>query len=403
MNKLRILVVHEVGYLSNLVYEFQILSEALSLLGHQVTVIDYEDSWQGENGRPVFDLSTRVFRDVHRAYAEASVTVRRPGMVRIPLLSRVSGAVTNGIELFRHRAIGQTDGVLLYGVPTVGMQALAAARRYGVPVLFRSIDVSHKIAPRPLSYPTWWIERYVYNHADAVSALPPRLKTYIESFGVPSERIQVTPSGVDLEMFSSGPRSNDLLARWGIGSEDKVALFMGTLYRFSGLERVIRDLAAVSGEPKVHLLIVGHGEDEERLRTITADTGASGFVKFTGLQPYSLLPDFIRSSDVCLNPFELNAVTRDILPTKLFQYLACGKPLLATKLPGTEAFLEGEEQGVVYASGETFVRRLRELVSDPARCRELGRRGEEAMKERYGWRKIAGEIASSLEQLVQKA
>ena len=96
-------------------------------------------------------------------------------------------------------------------------------------------------------------------------------------------------------------------------------------------------------------------------------------------------------------------MTRDILPTKLFQYLACGKPLLATKLPGTEAFLESEEQGVVYASGETFVRRLRELVSDPARCRELGRRGEEAMKERYGWRKIAGEIASSLEQLVQKA
>ena len=68
MNKLRILVVHEVGYLSKLVYEFQILSEALSLLGHQVTVIDYEDSWQAENGRPVIDLSTRVFRDVHRAY-----------------------------------------------------------------------------------------------------------------------------------------------------------------------------------------------------------------------------------------------------------------------------------------------------------------------------------------------
>src|SRR5207247_11395214 len=100
------------------------------------------------------------------------------------------------------------------------------------------------------------------------------------------------------------------------------------------------------------LLIVGWGEDEERLKRLSIQHGVSANIVFTGLQPYSLLPDIIRSSDICINPFELNAITRDILPNKIFQYLAIGKPFVATRLPGTERFLSGEEDAGLYTSSE---------------------------------------------------
>src|SRR2546421_7000901 len=87
---MKLLVVHEVNYLSKIIYEFQILPEILSILGHDITIVDYNDSWKSEtNGRRVA-LRTAVHRNVHRAYPEASVTVRRPGMLRVPIISRIS-------------------------------------------------------------------------------------------------------------------------------------------------------------------------------------------------------------------------------------------------------------------------------------------------------------------------
>ncbi|HLH29685.1 MAG TPA: glycosyltransferase, partial [Terriglobia bacterium] len=110
--------------------------------------------------------------------------------------------------------------------------------------------------------------------------------------------------------------------------------------------------------------------------------------------------ELIRSSDVCINPFELNPITEKILPTKLFQYLACGKPVVATKLPGTMPFLAGEEDGVVYAETENTVDTLMGLLSDRNRCLELGERGIRAAR-RYDWTEIAKQMAEWLAELKQ--
>src|SRR5207249_9300334 len=100
-------------------------------------------------------------------------------------------------------------------------------------------------------------------------------------------------------MFSPGPRNSPLLQQWGIRPEDEIILFMGTIYKFSGLDRIIRDFPRLlSRHGRAKLLIVGSGEDEERLKAITFETGMWRNVVFGGLQPYSALPEIIRSSAV---------------------------------------------------------------------------------------------------------
>jgi glycosyltransferase involved in cell wall biosynthesis len=388
---LKLLIVHEVNYLSKIVYEFQILPETLSMLGHDVTIIDYDDTWKANtNGRRV-DLQTTVHRNVHRAYPKASVTVRRPGMIRAPLLSRISAAATTYLEMERLLDRERFDAVILYGLPTVGVQTLLLARRHGVPVHFRSIDILHQLAPSPLVPVTKLLEGFVYRNVDAITAVTPRLKQHIESYGVPAFRVRLLPSGVDAQMFSPGPRNAALLAGWGIGPEDPVALFMGTIYRFSGLDRVIQDWPKMLDLlPRAKLLVVGAGEDESRLKRLAR--GAAGVV-FTGMASYADLPDIVRSSCVCINPFELNPITQDILPTKLFQYLSCAKPVVATRLPGTLPFLAGEEHGVCYAELTAFIEVLSALMSDPARMARLGASGA-ACAAAYDWKQIAERLVS---------
>jgi glycosyltransferase involved in cell wall biosynthesis len=403
---MKLLIVHEVNYLEKIIYEFQILPEILSTFGHDITIIDYDDSWAllDRTVGAVYDrpcLKTRVYEDVHRAYPEAAVTVRRPGMIRIPGLSRVSAAITAGLEVNRLLSSHKIDAVILYGLPTVGLQTLIAARRFGVPIVFRSIDVLPQLVPfRSLAALTRIMERYIYPRVDAVFPITLNLKEHIVSCGVPESRIRLLPSGVDTRMFSPGCRNVKLLQKWGIRAQDPVILFMGTIYKFSGLDRVITDFARlVSRYPNVKLLIVGCGEDEERLKNLSAETGMSNHVVFGGLHPYSALVDIIRSSDVCINPFELNDITRDILPTKLFQYLACGKPVVATELPGTIPFLTGEDHGVVYSALDGFVDCIGDLLANTTRREELGRRGVDITRKNYEWTRIAETMVSWIQEI----
>ena len=78
---MNLLIVHEVNYLSKIIHEFQILPAILSMQGHTVTVVDYDDSWAKDRTTSRLVLRSVVHEDTHRAYADASVTVRRPGMI----------------------------------------------------------------------------------------------------------------------------------------------------------------------------------------------------------------------------------------------------------------------------------------------------------------------------------
>jgi len=392
--KVNLLVIHEVNYSSKIIYEFQILPEILSMLGHSVTIVDYDDTWKNLPKTSVF-RRRRVLKNTQRAYAEASVTVHTPGMIGVPLLSRISGAISCGMEILRVMGSRRFDAVVLYGLPTVGVQALCAARAFRVPILFRSIDVLNQLVPYPaLKGPTKVLERFIYRRVDGISCVTPHLKAHIEACGAPPSRVEVLPSGVDVGLFSPGQRDEALLARWGICGSDPVILFMGTLYSFSGLDVVIAGFEQIlKAHAGARLLIVGDGEDQERLRFLASEHGIDKHVIFTGRQPYALLPDIIRSSDLCINPFEVNPITRNILPTKLFQYLACGKPVLMTELPGTLPFLKGPQDGVVYCSLDNFADMLRDLLGDRSRLKKLGIASLQVAHRDYDWQTIARRFA----------
>src|SRR4051812_2167531 len=127
---MKILVIHEVNYLEKIIYEYQILPEMFSMFGHDVTIVDFDENWALRTSSRTFELRTRIHPSVTRAYPNGPVTVRRPGMIRLPLLSRISSAITGGLEINRVIRDQGVDAVLLYGLPTVGIQTVMIARRH---------------------------------------------------------------------------------------------------------------------------------------------------------------------------------------------------------------------------------------------------------------------------------
>ena len=153
--------------------------------------------------------------------------------------------------------------------------------------------------------------------------------------GANPEETYVVRAGIDLERYDPNMDGSEIRERYGIKEDDSVLFFMGWLYDFSGLKEVATELSKIADEkPNIKLLIVGDGDAFDDLQRIREEYHLENQIILTGKQPYESIPSFIASSDVCLLPAYNNETMRDIVPIKLYKYMAMGKPVITTKLPG---------------------------------------------------------------------
>ena len=135
------------------------------------------------------------------------------------------------------------------------------------------------------------------------------------------------------------------------------------------------------------LLIVGGGIGYEDTMQMADKYNIMNNTIFTGTVPYSQIPRYISCMDVGIIPFKLDEVSQNSLPLKLFEYMACEKPVISTDVKGiTENF--GDM--VLYASNyEDYVRRISELHADADLKNALGIAGRKRVITDFDWSKVA--------------
>jgi len=402
---MNILFVHEVDWLDKVVYEPHCLAEFLSLLGHKIYVIDYEANWTRDGVFDLGSLKTREFKNVSRAYPKASVCLRRPGFLKIPGISRLSASITHYQEIQKTIRENDIDVVVLYSVPTNGLQAINISRKSGLPIVFRSIDTLHQLVNyRMLRPATYFLERMVYSRVDLILALTSRLSKYVVHMGAKKTRVKILPEGVDADLFHPGGVSSQIRWKWGVREQDFVILFMGTLFEFSGLDFFIYQFPELIKQvPEAKLVIVGDGPQRSKLVRIVTELGLTGKVVFTGFQPYKTLPQYINLAAICINPFLLTKATTDVFPAKVLQYLACGKGVVATPLPGMKGVIQGEHEGVIYTKDTAEM--LREIISifkSAQRRKQLEKAGLDYVRQVHSYSQIARDLETTLLQLVER-
>lgn len=402
---MNILFIHEVDWLNKVVFDIHTLAESLSLRGHRVYAIDYEDTRHRNGSSERGTLRTRRFDGISRAFAGSSVSLIRPGLIRITGLNRLSAAVTHYREIKKAIRQNKIDAIVLYSVPTNGVQTVNLARKLNIPVIFRSIDILNQLVDfryfRPV---TKMLEKYVYSRVDMILTLTPALSRYVTDFGADHRKVHLLPMPVDTGVFHPFPAPDDTRRKWGIGEEDKVILFIGTLFDFSGLDDVIRRFPEIVKQlPAARLLIVGDGPQRQTLEGVIAETGLGDKVTITGFEPYETMPQYINTADVCLNSFRITGATRDIFPGKIVQYLACGKAAVATALPGLVAVTPGEEQGMVfYDTPEEMTDRLVRVLTDARYRQRLEQNGLEYVRKVHSCESIAAQLEARLKEAIDE-
>lgn len=399
---LRVLFVQETNWIDRNIVHQHHLAERLVRRGHHVAVIDYDILWSGRQHQPRW-RPREVFDGVARVIDGVSLRVVRPATIQLPLISHATWASSSLVELRRQLRDGGYDVVI--GLTLTNSYPMALLlRRWGIPYVSMVLEPYHTMVPQRWLWSTARLmERRALQAADKVVVFTPQMLGYVQQMGVSPEQVALLKTGVSLDLFHPDVDGSQHRRDLDIGPGQWLVFFMGWLYAFSGLRQITR---AIGEDPGLlngaRLVIVGDGDLHDELRNTVRQYGIGDRVIMTGRRPYEHIPSLLAASDVCVLPSLLNDTTREIVPMKVYEYLAAGKPVVASRLPGLMAEF-GNDAGILYADDPVdTLRQAVALAGEPQQARALGEAGRRVAEENADWESTVLALEALLLQVTER-
>lgn len=195
-------------------------------------------------------------------------------------------------------------------------------------------------------------ETYVFRHADHVFTICDGLRREIVGRGIPAERVTVIPNAVVAQDFAfCSPRDEALAARWGLQG-GFVLGFIGSFYAYEGLDLLLQALPIVASRlPQVRVLLVGGGDENERLRAHAQALGVADRVVFTGRVPHADVATHYSLVDLAMFPRHSMRLTETVTPLKPLEAMAMGTVCVASDVGGHRELIEDGRTGFLFRAG----------------------------------------------------
>lgn len=304
------------------------------------------------------------------------------------------------------------DIIIVRDLP-MAVAGVRAGEKYKLPVIFdmaedycamlREIWKNRKYKGLNLvvrnPYFAKWIENYVIHRFEHIFVVVEEAKILVKKMGVKPEKISVIGNTPILrELQFSGPSVHPdieiLKARYSV-------IYTGGITPDRGLSVVIEAIPHVISEIKDFLfVIVGSGFEVENLKRQIRKNGLDAYVMWVGWVKHDLLYKYIKASKIGVIPHHVTDHINTTVPNKIYDYMACGIPILATDAVPMKRILLEEECGRVFQSGcaKSFAEEIINIYHEPG---EFGKRGIEAILKKYNWEKDAKsmiDVISSIEK-----
>ena len=178
-----------------------------------------------------------------------------------------------------------------------------------------------------------------------------------------------------------------------MGLERDYIGFVGSFYRYQGLQCLLDAFAIIRRtRPSVHLLLVGDGEGALELKQQADRLALNPCITWAGRIPYQEVPTWIGAMTLCVAPFRGDR--GETSPVKIFDYLACGRPVIASAIPSVSAtFLQ--EAGVALVPPDdpaALAQAVMVLLNDPDRQVRMASIGRRFVKQRFSWTHLTNRL-----------
>jgi glycosyltransferase involved in cell wall biosynthesis len=226
-----------------------------------------------------------------------------------------------------------------------------------------------------------WLAGFLYQRAAHVVVVTEAFADRLAARGVPRSKLAVIPNGADTRLFN--PReANGSATRLALGINGRfVVAYIGSHGLSHGLNAV---LDAAAAQPEVTFLLVGDGADRDRLLSERDRRGLRNVIMRSSVAKAEV-PGLYAAADACLVPLRDVPIFETFVPSKLFEVLAAGRPVIGAVRGEAREILERSGGALVVEPerGDQLAEAIDRLRRDPALGDELARRGREFAEQHY--------------------
>jgi glycosyltransferase involved in cell wall biosynthesis len=363
-------------------------------------------------GRPVLVLSLRrpelpaeeVLQGVHvRRLDEQRHQGAGLGTYLREYLSFLVRSSWAAVRLHRRHRFGL---VQVHSLPDFLVFAALPLRLVGVPVLLDLHEAMPEFfvtrfarAANPISHRFLLLqERLSIAFATHVLTVNEAMGDRLRGLGVDDDKLSIVINSPSLERFDAGAHPQRVFREDGMLK----LVYAGALTPIYELDVAIRAVALVAAERPdldVRLDLYGRGDSEKELRALTAELGIRGRVTFHGRIPIDDVPAAVAAADIGLAPTRLDRFTAMTLSTKVYEYAAMGKPVIASRLPLVErTFPEGTVARYEPSDAAGMAAAIIDLADHPIRRAEAVDGSQDVVRE-AAWEREAEHYVAIVDRL----
>jgi glycosyltransferase involved in cell wall biosynthesis len=247
-------------------------------------------------------------------------------------------------------------------------------------------------------------ERLNYRYCDRIVSVTDKLKEeLVNLYAIPEGKINVINNGANTDLFKP-MNQESAKAELQLEESKKYVCFVGNLAAWQGVEFLIYASPYILEKcPDVRFLIVGDGAMKNKLLEVTSQLGLSDKIIFTGRVSYDIVPLYINASDLCVAPFIKGRNAKiGLSALKTYEYLACGKPLVASSIPGVKDLIEFSGGGISVSpeNPDELANAVIELILNENMRALMGDSGRKYVVENHSWNGVVRKILDICNDIV---
>ena len=272
---------------------------------------------------------------------------------------------------------------------------LAQRRRIPLVVEVNELAGDERVRTTPWLAPlARMADRITFQRASLIVVVSPHLKRRIVTMGIPEERVLVLPNAVD-ETSLDIP-TNAVAVREKYRCSDALVIgFVGWFVPWHRLEALVALFAGLAtSDPRLRLMLAGDGPLAEALANRAQTLGVRDRVIFTGPIPHTQIPDHISAMDICVVPHSNEYRS----PIKLFEYMACGRAVVAPRTEPIAAVVDDGVNGLLFdpENPRELASQITCLIAAPEERERLGSAARQNVAARHTWRRNAEAVFAKI-------
>jgi glycosyltransferase involved in cell wall biosynthesis len=255
---------------------------------------------------------------------------------------------------------------------------------------------------RPAIFVMSWLERFLYDRSALIITLTEGIRRDIISRGWPPDKIHAIRYGVSADRFFPDQDAAKRV-RAKEGWEDcKVVLYLGAHGLANNLDVMLRAAEHLRGRQDIRFVLIGDGIEKERLVAAAKGMRLSNVVFHAAISARDA-PAYINSADLCVATLRDTPLFRGAVPSKLIEYMACGKAVLIGIRGEAEAIVERAGAGLVFDPNDDvqLAAFVETLLDDPERRATMGRGGCRDAREHFSLERHEAALRGLLAEVVQ--